>query len=281
MILNNGKLVIEISEQGAELKSAKKDGFEYMWCGDAKYWGRTSPVLFPFVGGLKDKKYRVGDNEYPMSQHGFARDCKFDLLEETDNSVSYVLKSNGETLAKYPFEFSLIIKYTLVDSTVKVGWEVKNESAGIMSFSIGAHPAFNLKEGVNYFGFDNKGDITYNLIDESGLYVKENRHILKNDGFVKIENSMFDYDALIIESNQAKEVSLCDSEKRPYVKVKFDAPLFGLWSPTKKNAPFVCIEPWYGRCDRNDFCGQLCEKDYIINLDAEKTFAAEYEIEFI
>ncbi len=281
MILNNGKLMIEISEQGAELKSVKKDGFEYMWCGDAKYWGRTSPVLFPFVGGLKDKKYRVGEKEYPMSQHGFARDCKFELLEETGDSVSYILKSNEETLGKYPFRFSLVIKYTLTASTVKVGWEVKNENDGIMSFSIGAHPAFNLKEGVNYFGFDNKGDITYNLIDESGLYVEENRHILKNDGFVKIENSMFDHDALIIENSQAKEVSLCDGDKKPYVKVKFDAPLLGLWSPTKMNAPFVCIEPWYGRCDRCDFSGELSEKDYIINLGASEKFETEYEIEFM
>jgi len=186
MILKNEKLTIEISEQGAELKSVKKDGFEYMWCGDAKYWGRTSPVLFPFVGGLKDKKYRVGGKEYPMSQHGFARDCKFELLEENVDSVSYILKSNEDTLSKYPFGFSLVIKYTLVDSKVKVGWKVKNEGDGSMSFSIGAHPAFNLKEGVNYFGFDNKGDITYNLIDGNGLYVEENRHILKNDGFVKI-----------------------------------------------------------------------------------------------
>ena len=117
--------------------------------------------------------------------------------------------------------------------------------------------------------------------DGSGLYEEENRHILKNDGFVKIENSMFDHDALIIENKQANEVSLCDSTKNPYVKVKFDAPLFGLWSPTKMNAPFVCIEPWYGRCDRNDFCGELAEKDYIINLNAGKTFETEYEIEFL
>ena len=281
MILNNGKLVIEISEQGAELKSAKKNGFEYMWCGDPEYWGRTSPVLFPFVGGLKDKKYKVQGVEYSMSQHGFARDCKFELLKKTSDSVSYILKSNEETLAKYPFEFSLIIKYTLTGSTVKVGWIVKNEGDEMMSFSIGAHPAFNLKEGVNYFGFDNKGDITYNLIDGSGLYEEENRHILKNDGFVMIENSMFDHDALIIENNQAKEVSLCDSKKNPYVKVKFDAPLFGLWSPIKKNAPFVCIEPWYGRCDRNDFCGELADKDYIINLGVGEEFETEYEIEFI
>jgi len=278
MKLDNGIISIEVVEHGAELKSAMKNGIEYMWCGDSKYWGRTSPVLFPFVGALKDKKYIVDDKQYPMGQHGFARDCDFELSENTENSVTYILKSSEETISKYPFEFALIIKYTLIDSTIKVEWKVKNESDSIISFSIGAHPAFNLKEGENYFRFDNKNDITYNLIDENGLYIESDRHVLKNDGYVKIENTMFDKDALIIENNQANEVSLCDSEKNPYVTVRFTAPLFGLWSPAKRNAPFVCIEPWYGRCDRNDFKGEVSGKDYIINIDAGDIFEAGYEI---
>ena len=281
MKLSNGIIEIDINKHGAELKSAIKNGFEYMWCGDSKYWGRTSPVLFPFVGGLKDKKYKLDGKEYTMGQHGFARDCDFELVESTESSAIYSLKSNEETLSKYPFEFTFTIKYTIINSSIKVEWIVKNENQGDMSFSIGAHPAFNLKNGDNYFKFDNKNDIIYNLIDENGLYMEESRHTLENDGYVKIENSMFDNDALIIENGQAKEVSICDSDKNPYVTVRFTAPLFGLWSPAKKNAPFVCIEPWYGRCDRNDFCGDISEKDYIINIDGGETFKAEYEIELL
>jgi len=281
MKLDNGTISIDVDKHGAELKSVIKNSYEYVWCGDSKYWGRTSPVLFPFVGALKDKKYIVDGKQYPMGQHGFARDCDFEFIESTDNSLTYVLKSNEETISKYPFDFILLIKYTLIDSTIKVEWKVKNESDKVMSFSIGAHPAFNLKEGVNYFRFDNKEDITYNLIDENGLYVESDRHILKNDGYVKIENTMFDNDALIIENSQANEVSLCDSEKNPYVTVRFTAPLFGLWSPAKKNAPFVCIEPWYGRCDKNDFTDEISQKDYIINMGVGEIFEAEYEIELL
>ena len=39
------------------------------WCGDPKYWGRTSPVLFPFVGAPKNKEYRYEGRTYPMGQH--------------------------------------------------------------------------------------------------------------------------------------------------------------------------------------------------------------------
>ena len=40
MKLNNGVLSVEISDHGAEIKSVIKDNYEYMWCGDKKYWGR-------------------------------------------------------------------------------------------------------------------------------------------------------------------------------------------------------------------------------------------------
>lgn len=37
----------KLSNHGAELQSLQKDGKEYLWHGDAKYWGRRSPILFP------------------------------------------------------------------------------------------------------------------------------------------------------------------------------------------------------------------------------------------
>lgn len=281
MKLNNGIIEVEIDSHGAEIKSAVKNKREYMWCGDGAYWARTSPVLFPFVGSLKDKKYTHNGNTYSMGQHGFARDMEFTLEESTASYAKYVLEADGQTFSKYPFDFKLTIEYTLENSTVKIKWSVENKGSVPMYFSIGAHPAFNLKDGDNYFGFDSKTDMIFNLINSEGLYVESDRHTLANDGFVKIENSMFDNDALIFENSQAKEVSLCDKNKKPYVKVKFDAPLLGLWSPAKKNAPFVCIEPWYGRCDRSDFSGTLKDREHSNTLEANAVFTAEYEIEIL
>ena len=215
-----------------------------------------------------------------MNQHGFARDRDFELVESDECSATYILKSDEDTLLIYPFEFTLTIKYTIIGSTIRVNWIVKNQGDKTMSFAIGAHPGFNLMKGENYFKFDNAGKISYNLIDETGLYDASRVGCLETDeGYVKIEHEMFDNDALIIENRQAKEVSLCDGEKKPYVTVKFSSPLFGIWTPPKKNAPFMCIEPWYGRCDRNDFAGDISERDYENNIQAGESFEAEYEIE--
>lgn len=281
MKLDNGTISIEIANHGAELKSVVKGSDEYMWCADEKYWARTSPVLFPFVGSLNNKAYKLDGRLYPMNQHGFARDSEFQIVEYSDVSATYILEESEETLKKYPFCFSLVIKYTLVNNKIRVEWTVINKNDKIISFSIGAHPAFNLREGENYFKFDTDNDISYHLLDENGLYDKSSAHILKNDGYVKITDDMFDRDALIVEKNQAKEVFICDKNKSPYIGVKFDAELFELWSPAKKNAPFVCIEPWHGRCDSNDFDGELSEREYIINLNPHETFHTSYEIELL
>ena len=40
--LSNSILTVQIAEHGAELQSIKKDGKEYLWQGDAKFWGRRS-----------------------------------------------------------------------------------------------------------------------------------------------------------------------------------------------------------------------------------------------
>ena len=113
--LENENLKVEIDSFGAEIKSVKRksDNFEYMWCGDKKYWGRTSPVLFPFVGAPKNKEYRYDGKTYTMGQHGFARDMEFTLEAQTEENISFVLTDTAETCEKYPFHFALHISYEL------------------------------------------------------------------------------------------------------------------------------------------------------------------------
>ena len=66
-----------------------------------------------------------------------------------------------------------------------------------------------------------------------------------------------------------------------YVSVTFDAPLFGIWSPAGKNAPFVCIEPWYGRADKTDFSGTIADRDYDNVLAAGESFEAEFTVDYL
>ena len=143
-VLENDTLRVEIDSFGAELKSVKRksDGKEYMWYADKKYWGRTSPVLFPFVGNCRNKEYRYGGKTYAIGQHGFARDMEHTMESQTADTIWFSLHSNEETMEKYPFAFVLKIGYNLTGNELKVMWKVENPDTKTLYFSIGAHPAF-------------------------------------------------------------------------------------------------------------------------------------------
>lgn len=284
--LHNEAISISVASYGAELKSLKKlpEGIEYLWKGDATFWGRTSPVLFPFVGGVNHKEYRTMGKTYSMAQHGFARDMEFELLTRTEDEIWMVLRSDEETFKKYPYEFVLKLGYRLLKDGVKVCWQVENQGKEELHFSIGGHPAFNcpIEEGKRQTDYmiylDAKGKIVSTRLGNGGLAThRQDIYELKN-GYLTITEELFDNDALVIENNQAKKVSLCDKEGMPYLTVTMDAPLFGIWSPPHKNAPFICIEPWYGRCDREDFEGELKDREWGNTISSGEIWKAAYQI---
>lgn len=284
--LKNSQISICVDSFGAELKSLKKlsTGTEYMWDAKPEYWKRTSPVLFPIVGSLNQGSYRYDGREYPMSQHGFARDMEFELLLQTEDELKFVLGANEETRTKYPFDFELELGYRLNGSNLIVSWKVTNRDSKEIYFSIGGHPAFMCPlegKGVQTdykLSFDTDNKITAAIIGNGGTLSARTKEYALNNGMMEITADLFDEDALIIENNQAHKVSLCNGEGQPYLTVSFDAPLFGLWSPAKKNAPFICIEPWYGRCDKETFTGDLSEREYGNKLSVSEEFYAAYTI---
>src|SRR5436190_15802928 len=80
-----------IKADGAELCSLKNaDGLELLWQAGPK-WARQSPVLFPIVGRVKNDEYRHRGKTYPMKQHGFARDFRFDWMEQGASSCRLAL----------------------------------------------------------------------------------------------------------------------------------------------------------------------------------------------
>ncbi len=285
--LKNDSLTVSFESFGAELTSIKdKNGKEYLWCGDKKYWGRHSPVLFPVVGKPRDAKFTYEGKEYAMGQHGFARDMEFTCTKQEAEEIWFALEANEETLAKYPFAFCLEIGYRLTGSTVKVIWKVTNrEEKKDMHFSIGAHPAFMcpINEGEEQTAYsiqmNAKDQVSYYFLNAENGLLRDEEYVLKLDnGSHKLEEGFFDESAYVIENSQVSEVSLVNPQGKAYITVSFDAPLVGIWSPEKKNAPFVCIEPWYGRCDKEDFTGTLEQREWSNQLAAGEVFEKSYDI---
>ncbi|BCN30531.1 aldose 1-epimerase family protein [Anaeromicropila herbilytica] len=286
-MLKNEELTITIDNFGAELSSIKdtKTGVEYLWNADETYWKRHSPVLFPIVGSLKDKQYSYNNNVYSMSQHGFARDKSMDIVKKEENEIWFQLVADEETKRAYPFDFTLEIGYRLQGRKISVLWKVINTGEEKMYFQIGAHPAFlcpireNEKQTDYKIDFHTEEELTYKLLSKDGLLEAKEYELSTVEGVLQVTNHLFDKDALVIEKPYTNRISLKTPENKDYVTVHFDAPVVGIWSPAGRCAPFICIEPWYGRCDASDFNGTLEEREWINELSEKEEFQASYEIE--
>lgn len=285
--ISTSDLTVKVSSRGAELCSICCNGKEYLWQADPAYWKRHAPVLFPIVGSVWENTYRQDGETYSMAQHGFARDMEFELVAEGDRDLLYRLTDNEETRKIYPFPFLLQISYQVWRKKLEVVWRLYNTGDREMHFQIGAHPAFYYPDydaettERGYFGFGEKTDgLRHILISEKGCADpgKEYPLALTDDGLLPLDVHTFDKDALILEGDQVREVTLYNKEKKPCLTVSFDTPVVGLWSPPAKNAPFVCIEPWYGRCDRAHYTGEYKDKDWMQHLAPGEVFEGGYVI---
>lgn len=286
--LSNNLLTVTIDTHGAELQSivSKTTGHQYLWQGDKTFWGRRSPVLFPIVGAVWQGRYRMDGREYEMGQHGFARDCDFTIVPDTpDDEAWFALESDEATLSRYPRRFRLEIGYRLQEARLTVMWRVINLDDRDMAFQIGAHPAFNYPEFSpsdpvhGYFCFGPR-DLHAEVIEAKGCVGSETVSLsLDGHDMLPIEATTFSRDAIILDDSQVRRVSLLDKHRAPYLTLLFSAPLVGLWSPSP-SAPFVCIEPWWGRCDRVGFDGDFTAREHVNNLAPGKTFDASYMIIF-
>ncbi|SHG75461.1 aldose 1-epimerase family protein [Flavobacterium johnsoniae] len=279
--ISNSILKASIKHAGAELFSLKDNqNKEYIWEGNPDFWGKHSPVLFPIVGTLKNNTYTIDKKEYQLSRHGFARDMEFKLVEKTGNSAVFSLESNAETLKKYPFEFELQLIYTLENTSLNIEYIVINKGETKMPFSIGAHPAIALPENFeNYsFKFEKQEPLKYNLLENDQISNKTET-LKTTENVVPLTYKLFENDALVFKTLESNSLTILENNK-PYVQVDFeDFPSLGIW--TKDQAPFVCIEPWFGYSDTADNSGDLFKKEGILVLEIDQSFHSQFSIKIV
>ena len=287
-ILENEQLRIEIADKGAELCSVydKAADSERIWTADPAVWNRHAPILFPFVGKVNAGKYRVGGREYEMkTQHGFARDLPFVCVEETESLIRQRLCSTAETKAIYPFDFVLELSHALDADNPRrlcIGWRVQNTGKETMYYSIGGHPGFLLPAGTKkedcYLLFPGHTALRYFQANAEGFALPEKEKLLRpENGFVKYQADV--PDTWIFSGQGIDEVGIALPDRSPYVTLYCPQfPLLAVWANPKGS--FICLEPWYGRCDDAGFAGTLAEKPGIETLEPGQERAFAYAVLF-
>jgi galactose mutarotase-like enzyme len=143
-----------------------------------------------------------------------------------------------------------------------------------MPFSIGLHPGFNISRDCQLMAEDLPNDVY--LLQEGLLKGTSIKSPFQND-CLKIESDTFKDDALIFKNVSSQKIVLQNSD-HAITMTNGHAPYLAFWN--KPNASFVCIEPWHGLQDSENFSGKLEDKEGIINLKSEQVFTDSFEITF-
>jgi galactose mutarotase-like enzyme len=277
IIIKNKNYSATINSLGAELVALNMDAKNYIWTKDVKYWNKYSPVLFPIVGTLNKNAYVHNDKEYILPRHGFARDFEFEMIHKTENSVTFCLSENADSLLMYPFNFELQINYTLIGHKLHISYQVENCSNETMPFSIGAHPAFGLDLDIENYSLQFPLDdelVTHCL--ENGLFNGEIKTIKLQKNKLPLTYLLFEKDAIVVKKLKSTSV-IIEKNNAPEIQIDLGSFLnLGIW--TVKNAPFICIEPWRGYTSILNSSSNLFTKEGIETLEPNKKFNIDFSV---
>jgi len=279
-------LKVTVRSKGAELDSIynKQAQLDYLWSGDAAFWGKKSPVLFPIVGTLKGDAYFFKGKEYTLTRHGFAREMEFRVSGQEANAVTFTLESNESTLQKFPFAFRFDITYSVTGSRLAVAYHVVNTGGEDMFFSVGAHPAFRvpLAAGSSYEDYT----LVFNKVEQAprwpiskdGLIKTTPLPLLTNTDRLPLRKELFVKDALVFKQLASDSITLQSPVTAHGWSVSFPGfPYMGIWAA--KNADFICIEPWCGIADGVDADQELIHKTGINRLKPGVSFTRAWALE--
>lgn len=282
--LENAYLKIALASKGAELQRIwhKQNELDYLWSGDPKYWGKYSPILFPIVGSLKEDTYFYKNMAYQLPRHGFARELEFLKEQLSATQAQFTLGHDAQTLAVYPFAFSLQVLYTLDENQLTCTYKVSNPGYDELLFSIGAHPAFAvpLLPETQYSDYYLQFNITENLHRwklQNGLVDDHAVPVPTENGQLKLSPELFYEDAIVLKHLQSTSIELRAAEQERGLRFEWkDFPFFGIWAA--KDAPFVCLEPWCGIADSVHHNQQLTNKEGIITLQPNEHWERSWSV---
>lgn len=273
----NNSFTLTVKEMGAELNSlkSKKTGIEYIWYGDESVWYGQSPILFPIIGRLLDDKYTLDEEEFTMPKHGIVRKKPFKLVESTNDSLTFVQTDDAESLVAYPYQFELRVTFQLTDNGLKVTHKITNNSDKTMYYSFGAHPGFNCEIG-DYLEFSDDTKLTTERIDHESILIEETFPVEMNGNKITLTPDIFNDDALILSDFKSKNIKIKSNNHNRVISFDFDSPFLGIWA--KPNAPYVCLEPWWGVNDNYDKKADFSQKRGIMALNSKESKEFIWEV---
>lgn len=288
--LKSSATTAEIRLKGAQMVSFKgNDGREVIWQADPAVWPNYAPVLFPVCGMPKDEKVIIGGVTYPMAKHGFTRNPDFQVARVGDDFVDLVLTPTEESRPQYPFDFAFHVVYTLRENGFRTDFIVDNHSERVMPFCVGGHPGFivPMEAGAAYTDYQlvfPEKESGRNLLVPGGRLVDGEEIIPFVDGKVlPLSHDLFDdRDALVFPDLNSRSVDLVHKDTGKGLRFRYPKmEVLAVWSMPKKNAPYVCLEPWHGMPGQVNESGKFEDKPFVTLLQPGQSHQCGYDVELI
>lgn len=287
--IKNSFITVAVNEIGAELFSIRKNGVEYLWQGDEKYWSDRALTIFPYVARLFGGEYTTRGatcaEKYKMDIHGFAPKSVFSAEKVSENKLFMTLSANEETKKQYPWEFTFQVTYELIENTLFVTYSVTNEDGKTMYFGIGGHPGFNvpISDGVKFEDYEltfNEASEPKRVLFTPDCFVTGEVENFRLEGgtTIPLSHSLFDDDAIVL-TDMPKTVTLGTKKDGRCVTVSYpDMKYLGIWHMPRTDAPYVCIEPWRSLPSRHGKITAFEEQEDLVKLPAGETYENKWSI---
>ncbi len=291
--IENEYLKVSVDTRGAELVSVvdKKSGEEMLWSRDPEIWGRQAPVLFPYVGRLKDGEFLLEGKSYKGKAHGFMKDLEHECLEASAKQLHFKKEADAETLALFPRKFVFETLFVLEGRSLKQKIRVSNAGEKTMRFGLGFHPGFALPFDEKHVTAD------YELRFDSPQTPMVSEIMLEEEGFglslptyhkladhaeaIPLRDSLFENDSLTLTDLSSKTIALVEKDSGRSITVRIEGyPNVLLWSAPTPTMQFICIEPWTVLQDAIDASGDWNEKPCAAELNPAESWETELVISF-
>jgi galactose mutarotase-like enzyme len=311
--IENDSLWVDVLLKGGELCSVyhKPTDRECLWQANPSIWGSHAPILFPSIGKLLNEEFRHQGKSYPHPKHGIIRGSTLSLVDPSsdkyqnlrdltglsdksqtikkptppDLSIWMQLVSGPETKKQYPFDFEFYVGFTLEGETLHQHFVVQNTGTMLMPFALGGHPGFSLpisdKETIGscYLDFEQNETLVRHLISHEGFFTGNTESFLLNEQRIRLNPTIFDEDALVFHTPKSTKITLRSDHSPHFVEFDYEGfPILAIWA--KPNAPYVCLEPWFGHADVENKPIDFMDKPGIIKLDPGQSFQASFSMRF-
>lgn len=258
LTIQNDFLKVTLADKGAEMQSIiDAKGRERLWQGDPAFWEERAPILFPVAGGLRDDRYTLDGQTYPMPKHGFVRNLTWDLADRGESFAVYRISQKHEG---FPFDYCLYARYELKGNAIKVSYTVKNKGDKRFVYSLGSHEGFCTPGGIEKWAvrFERPENLqAYQL--EGALLRHDTVSLGENVSLLPLKTEYFLVDALIFLGIKSRRVRLESKRYEGTITVDFPGKEnLLLWQ--KPGANYLCIEPWLNAPDFVDADGDILKK---------------------